>query len=456
MSQIEKTTSKEQLQKYVERASLIGLDDITDEEFEAHKKYTVRTALNLILNKRKGIDKIRERENWKAIILGGRDNVWRGVKLEDAKVKSQYVSVLIRDENDDVSLSEVTQWGHLKTANNGDGCELSVEVKETELQDGSLRTNKTIRDVTVKKKLAIQTYEDIIGSGLNIFTPEEVDDDYLYDVIAVEGVINNVDTQPVWGDPDEDGNSIIEGQQPIWFNEQPCLRLSLKSGGSTSVRVNLKPTKHALAMTPWPEEFVEICKSGELQETLAAFVGMRILAIGCVKNFNETAEMNYAELDATAILIPDDPFTDLEDVEEGADEESEEAPAEEDEKPEPEKEEPPAPEKEDPAPEEEPAKEEEVEKAPAPAPKKTTKKAAKVDETPDPPAEEKEEEPKSLSENLNMIEQAVANVKDLMDTLDTDDLSQEDIINAKVLPDNIANSEALVTAVIKKAKKERT
>ncbi len=445
MSQIEKTTSKEQLQKYVERASLVGLDDITDDEFKAHKKYTVRTALNLILNKRKGIDKVREREMWKAIILGGRDNIWRGVNLEDPKVKAQYISLLLQDENDEVLLSEVTQWGHLKSANNGDACDISVEVKETELKDGSLRTNKTIRDVTVKKEKAIQTYEDISTSGLNIFTPEEIDDDYLYDVIAVEGVINNVDTQPIWGDPDEDGNSIIEGQQPIWFNEQPCLRLSLKSGGKTSVRVNLKPTKHAIAMTPWPDEFLEICKSNEVQETLAAFVGMKILAIGCVKNFNETADTNYAELDATAIFIPDDPFTDLADEEESPDEESEEPSADEDKEAEPEKEEP--------APEEEPPKEEEVEKAPAPDPKKATKKAEKE---PDPPAEEKAEDTKSLSENLNMIEQAVSNVKDLMDTLDTDDLSQEDIQTANVLPDNIANSEALVAAVIKKAKKERT
>jgi len=439
----EKVKSKKQLQDYVKRNKLAGLEDITDEEFDAHKKYTVRTALNLILNKRKGVNQIKERELWKCIPLGGRDNIYRGITVEEGK--SQYISVLKTDDDGDVSLDEVTQWGHFKTANPGDGCELSIEVKETELPDGSLRTNKTIRDTTVKKKGLLQTYDAIINSNISVFTPEDVDDDYLYDVIAVEGVITNVDTQPKWGVPEKKGeNSIIEGEFPIWYNDQPCIRLGLKSESSTSVRVNLKPTKHAVAYLPWPDEFLEILKSNDLQEALAAFINMKILAIGCVKNINESNDMTYAELDATAIFIPEDPFVDFDD--DGNEEsEEEEGPSDDGD----------ASEEEDSEEEEEKDTKdepEEVEKA-KPAPK-TKKKSSGTKKKEEPQEEESSEE--GPSDTKSMIDTAIDSVVNLMNDLDVDDLSSEDLRNAKVLPENIAKSDALVTAIIKKAKALRS
>lgn len=387
-----------------------GITNITDEEYEANKKFTVMTALHRIKNARKGVHKARERETHKGIALGGRDFVYKGITVE--KSKTQFISVLLNTDEGPV-LEEFTQWGHFKGADAGDGCEFEIERSESTLNDGSTRENKTIRKLTRKKKGVIKTYSDLVESKVKIHKPGELDEDNLYEVVAVEGEVTNVDPMPIWGDS-EDGEPVREGDQPIWQNELPCFRLGLKSEDGVRVNLNYQPTRLAAFLIDWPADFTEIAKMDDIQEILLTFVGSKVLGIGCIRKIRDGEEGIFLEIDATALFVKEQVMQDTLDVE-GEEETPEEPEAEAEEEP----------------------KEEAEEEEEAP------KKEKKAEKKADPPA-------KKATTNIDSYKAAVS---ELMDTLDTTELEIEDVKNAKILPDTL--TDALIQAIIKKVKAER-
>ena len=404
----------------------LGVTDLTDTEFEANKKFAPRVALNRILNMRKGIHLTPDRELVKAIVLGGRDFVYKGIKLEQAQ--SQFITVLVNTE-DGPKFDEVTNWGHHKEANNGDGCDIEYEKKETTLDDGSTRTNKTIKKTIVKKEKAIQSYDDIKKSGILVKTPEQIDEDNLYEVVAVEGVITNVDEMPIWGNPVDGAPSVREGACPTWFNEQPCIRLALKSENANRIYINLNPTKMSKLMISWPEDFTEICKMNNIQEALATFVNIKVLAIGCVRKFKTQNEGNLINLDATALFTSDEWGPATAPIQAKIDATAPTtAPAK--------------------TPGRKPKKKDET---PAPAPAAPTA-TTPAPQTPAAPAAAPKPAVPLSTGAMTVVETYKAAVASLMDVLGTE-ITVEDIRNAKVLPETCG--EALVKALINKVKTER-
>ena len=407
----EKITTKEELQDFVKRNNYAGLDDLTDEEFEDVKKYSRRVALKMIDNKRKGLDKAKEYEKWKGIVLGGRDFVYKGIQVEDAK--SQYVTVMMRDENNRPYLDEVTVFGHLKGVKHGDGTEMNIEIKEAVLKDKSTRINKTVRDksneLPILKKGAITGHRDIKDSGIYLFQSGEISENNLYDIVAVEGVIANVDTCPVWSKTEEGQR---EGDHPINYNDQACIRLILLAdGGPTHVRVNLNPKKFSDLFISWPEDFDEIIKSNDVQAALGAFIDAKVIVIGCIRKFDMSSNGNFATLDATAILVPDEIYA-TEEEKAGA--------------------------------------QTTLDAQDTPSSEETPAQPSQTEESPDPPTKDTQtdENPKS---KMDGYKSAVA---ELMDTLNNDNLEIEDVQNAKILPDDLAPQ--LIGGIIKAVKKSRS
>lgn len=417
----------------IEEGKKYGVGDITDEEYETNKKYAVAVALHRIQNMRKGVHKKHDREIWTGILLGGRDFVYKGITVD--KAKSQFLSILrkIQDENGvEFKLVEASQWGHLPSGvSHGDGCEVSIESSESTLSDGSVRQNKTARTIIVKMEKAIRTYDDIVKSGIRIHAPEDLDEDYLYNIIAVEGEIGNVDAMPIWGKGGDD-TAVREGDQPIWLNEQPCLQFSLKTEGTNRVRLNLAPTNFAKLFLSWPNDFLEICKTLDIQEALATFVGLKVLAVGCVRRCKPTNDGVHIDVDATAIFFPTDLLS-------PADQQISEPAS--------------------------PAGQQTVTAAPAPPEeKKPAKKGKKKEEKPEPkaatPPETPKEPPKAAApitapaaKTATTIQGYKDAVSELMATLGTDNITVDDVKNAHVLPETL--SEALVAAVLKKVQEER-
>jgi len=417
----------------IKEGTQFGVTDISDAEYEANKKFAIRVALNRILNMRKGVHLAKDREAIKAIILGGRDFLYKGITLE--QTRSQYISV-IANTNDGPKLMELTQWGHFKEARHGDGCELEYEKKTSTLDDGSSRENLTIKKVVVKKEKAIQSYADIKKSGLLIKKPEDIDEDNLYDVIAVEGIVTNVDEMPIWGTASEGAPPVREGAYPTWVNNQPCLRLALKSDNANRIFINLNPTNLAQTMIGWPEDFNEICKTNNLQEALATFINVKVLAVGCVRKFKTQNEGNMINLDATALFTSDDflPPATVTQAKIDAPAPTQaptKAPAKKGKK----KDEPPA-----------------APAAPAPTAPATPAPATPAPAAPATPvAATKPAAPTTGA--ATVLEGYKASVASLMDVLGTE-ITAEDVKSAKVLPETCGD--VLIAALIKRVKFERS
>ena len=408
--QKEKMKNRDDLQDFVKRNNYAGLEDITDEEFEGVQKYTPRVALNMISKRRQGIDKVKEYETWKGIVLGARDFIWKGIQIEDAK--SQYISVLMSDENERVYLAEVSAFGHLKGVSHGDATEMNIEIKEAILKDKSTRINRTIRDkdnmLPILKAKAVQNYNDIKDSGLYIYDAGEIVESNLYDVVALEGVVSNVDACPIWSKT-EDGVRV--GDYPINYNDQACLQMTIKSDGPTRIRVNLNPKKFSDLFISWPEDFSEIIKSNDVQSALAAMVDAKLLVVGCIRKFDMSNNGNYATLDATAVFVPDEIYADSDASKQTTIEDSTTEEPITEEKP--------------------PAAGSEVAEEEKPA--------------------EKEKPATDAKSKMEMYKEYVS---ELMDTLDKDDLSIEDVQNAHILPEDL--SPTLITGIINAVKKSRS
>lgn len=373
-----------------------GILDITDEEYEANKKYTVMTALQRIKNSRKGVHLARERSAVIGIPMGGRDFVYKGITVEESR--TQFISVIEFTEAG-ATLRELTNWGHFK-CNHGEECKFGVERSESHLNDGSVRENHTVKSADKTGSRAIRNMSDLLSSGIKILQTADLSEDNKYDVVAVRGEIGSVDNMPIWGTSDK-GEPTRDGEYPLWLNDQPCLQIRLLSEDSKLTRLNFAPANLSKLLLSWPADFAEIIKSNDIQEALKTLIGSSAVAIGCVRKVRSTDEGTYFDIDATALFIQEPTLQETL-----------------------------------PTTTEEPSASKKGKKKSTPAP------------APAAPAA-----PAPQTKSSTPVEEYKRALAELMTTLGVSDLTPEDVRSAKILPESL--SEALILALIKKVKSER-
>ena len=285
-----------------------GIKDITEEEYEANKRFNIRTALTRILNTRRGtLDrKKREHKIWKGILLGGSDIVTKKVGTVENS-RGQRITLLRKDEDGEYILEDMTRWGHLPPDfNHGDAVEIEVEINKSTNESGQVFVNKTIRNIKHQypdEPSSIQdvdTWVKMIEEHIDIQRPGEIKETQLYEIVAVKGVVASIDQCPKW----EEG--MIVENYPIWYNNNPCLRLQLRSEGSDNlVRLNLQPTRLSSPLVLVPD-FNEICQKNDPDECIISFVNQSVIGIGKITRYN-IGEPNYIDIDVTA-LLPTDPI----------------------------------------------------------------------------------------------------------------------------------------------------
>ena len=279
-----------------------SLENITDEEYERNSKFTLKTALTRILNERKGTASAlkKDRSVVKGILLGGRDFTYKGITLDESK--SQFITVLVPEPNTGENCArDYTVWGHLKPDNlkHGMGIEMEVEESSSTNDDGREFHNRNIRKMTIKKEQQV-----CLKELLNEFhprTPEEINEDDLYETVIVQGKISNVEPVPVF-----DEGQII-GDSPLIINGRPCIRLGLETSGDVKVSVQFDPARLSEPMLCFPD-FMEILKPNDIESAINSLVSREIVAIGTVRRF-QIGEPSFVTINMTALFTVEEPET---------------------------------------------------------------------------------------------------------------------------------------------------
>lgn len=277
-------------EKFAAMAASKGLKDVTEAEFAAHKQWSTTTAMTRIRNSRRGTSGGNSGPVEKALLigypLGGRDFVYRGITVDNAK--SQFITVLTDD-----GFKEISQWGAAKFGH-GHLAEFELDVSESTLADGRVVENRNIRTATVKDApLPMERLKKIAKTVGNL------DESDVKTIVAVRGVIGpKWDTEPIFEDAE------VVGQQPVCYNKQPCLNFLLfdeaEQGGNV-VRARLQPRKHSVPFIT-VEDFTEMAATENIEEYRSSFTGRIVYVVGFVMKANDARTKRFFQLAVSAII----------------------------------------------------------------------------------------------------------------------------------------------------------
>lgn len=282
-------TGEMQYDQFATAAAENGLEGVTEEEhqkFVKGSKWSLKTALNIIRNARKGVKAKKDAEVLLGYLLGGRDFVYKGIDLEGSR--SQMISFLTKGGE----LRELTQWGHLKGGEHGVLSE--IEVVRSEKQKGDrLYVNHTIRAVT--------THEDRIDKARLLRlarTPDSLGPADEYQPVILKGWIGSrVEQYPKFG-KDADGVSDIIGSYRFAEGDQPILNFFLGP-----VRIGLGAGKFGKKLIEFPD-LLEICRTFDADLIAQALYGKGAVVVGMVRKVKETPDGlgHYIDIEATAVF----------------------------------------------------------------------------------------------------------------------------------------------------------
>ena len=282
-----------------EMGKQFGVENITDTEYERNSKFSVKTALTRIKNERAGTAGAlkKERTLMKGYLLGGRDFVYKGITLEQAK--SQFVALLTQDENGKAKFEECTIWGHLHgDTKHGQGIEAEIELSKSTSDAGVEFENRNVRKVTVKKP-EILTLKALLANGVKPRKADDLSEDDLYSIIFVEGEISNVEKVPRF-----DEGQIVD-EFPLVVNGKPCVRLGLKTQGDTKVSIQLDPARLSEPFICFPD-FMEVLKENDIESAINSFVGRKVASIASLRRY-QLGEPSFITANAFALLSTDEP-----------------------------------------------------------------------------------------------------------------------------------------------------
>jgi len=276
-------------EEFAKNAAENGLTEVTREEFAEAKtdKFSIALSIKRVVNARNRA-KYQETQGEVGVVmgfpLGGRDNTYKGITLEQAK--AQRIPVFLPDKN---VILEHTVWGHFK-GKHGYRSEMEVTVKETSGDDGRTFIDRTIRNirsldekVTPKMLLPIAYHPDALEEGLK------------YEYVALVGQMGRFDQEVMF----EGGQKT--DKYPVVFNKLPCLNF-IVGGERIKVRCQLAPTKNAQPLI----EFPEFSTPTEIGEFETCFRDSTVLVVGFVRRWDHTEDVDWVNLMATGLwLVPD-------------------------------------------------------------------------------------------------------------------------------------------------------
>jgi len=284
-----------------EMGKQFGVSDITDTEYEKHSRFSVKTALTRILNERKGTAGAlkRERSLLKGYLLGGRDFVYKGITLEQAK--SQFVTLLSPDENGKSSFVEGTVWGHLKPddVRHGQGVETEIEISKSTNDRGQEFENRVLRKVVIKDSSRLTLKRLTTDSGVTPRKPDDIGEDDLYETVIVRGKIANVEQVPKF-----DEGQIVD-EFPLIVNDKPSVRLGLETSEDVKVYLQFDPARMSEPYVCFPD-FIEILKENNIESAINSLVSREVVGIGTVRRY-QVGEPSFCTINATALFSAEEP-----------------------------------------------------------------------------------------------------------------------------------------------------